>query len=83
MMNPKQKIIEVVFGPLITVFETKLKLSGFFVAFVFIAIIAIPVFKTKSKTHIDILRKIVIILALFIGLVFGIIDTLKIRNVIQ
>ena len=82
-MNPKQKFIEIVFDPIIVFFNTKLKLSGFFVGFLFIALIAIPIFKTKSRNDMDVLRKILIILALLLGFIFGIIDTLKIRGIIQ
>jgi hypothetical protein len=47
-----------------------------------IFLVAIPIFKTKSKTDLDLIRKALIILALLIGLIFGVIDTLKIRDVI-
>lgn len=82
-MNPKQKIIENIFEPIIVFFNTRLRLSGFFVGVLFIALVAIPIFKTKRKSDMDVLRKTIIILSLLLGLVFGIIDTLKIRNIIQ
>lgn len=82
-MNPKQKIIENIFEPIIVFFNTRLRLSGFFVGVLFIALVAIPIFKTKRKSDMDVLRKTIIILSLLLGLVFGTIDTLKIRNIIQ
>lgn len=81
-MNPKHKFIAVVFGPLFNFFETSLKLSPYFVCTILIFLVAIPIFKTKSKTDLDLIRKALIILALLIGLIFGVIDTLKIRDVI-
>jgi len=81
-MNPKQKIIENIFEPIIVFFNTRLRLSGFFVGVLFIALVAIPIFKTKSKKDLDVLRKVIIILSLLFGLVVGIIDTLKLRHII-
>ncbi len=82
-MNPKQKIIMTVFSPFTDFFTTKLKLSGFFVSFIFVLLISIPIFKTKAKKDLDVLRKIILIVALAIGFIFGIIDTLKLREIIQ
>ena len=82
-MDPKQRFIKFIFGPLINFFQTRLKISGLFVAFIFVALVSIPIFKTKSKNDMGILRKIIIVLALLVDLIFGIIDTLKIRGIIQ
>lgn len=81
-MNPKQKIIETIFEPIIVFFEARLRLSGSFVGVLFIALVAIPIFKTKSKKDLDVLRKVIIILSLLFGLIVGIIDTLKLRHII-
>lgn len=81
-MNPKQKIIENIFEPIIVFFNTRLRLSGFFVGVLFIALVTIPIFKTKSKKDLDVLKKVIIILSLLFGLVVGIIDTLKLRHII-
>lgn len=82
-MNFKQKFIVYLFGPVINFFESSLKISAFFVAFIFIMLVAIPIFRTKNKTDMDILRKVLIIIALVTGFIFGIIDTLRIRGIIQ
>lgn len=82
-MTPKQKIITFIFRPIIEFFENSLKISGFFVAFIFILLIAVPILKRKTKTDMDVLRKVLIVIALIIGLIFGIIDTLRIRAIIQ
>ena len=83
MTNPKQKFIEIIFGPVINFFENKLVLSGSFVGVIFIVIISIPFFKVKTKNTNDRFRKILIIVTLVLGIVFSIYDTLKIRGVIQ
>lgn len=63
-MDPKQRFIKFIFGPLINFFQTRLKISGFLVCF-----ISIPIFKAKTKTDMDILRKVLIIFALIFGFV--------------
>lgn len=82
-MNIKQKFIIYIFGPFIDFFENSLKISAFFVADIFIILVAIPIFRTKKKTDMDILRKSLIIIALVIGFICGIIDTIKIRGIIH
>ena len=79
-MNPKQRIIQVIFGPLFDFFENTLKISGGFVGFIFLLIIAIPIFKLKIRNDLDILRRGLIVLALVLGGIFSIIDTFKIRR---
>ena len=82
-MNLKQKIIVYIFGPIINFFENSLKLSAFFVAFIFILLVALPILRRKTKTDMELLRKVLIIIALITGLIFGIIDTLRISAIIQ
>ncbi len=82
-MNLKQKIIVYIFRPIINFFENSLKLSAFFVAFIFIFLVALPILRRKTKTDMELLRKVLIIIALITGLIFGIIDTLRIRAIIQ
>ena len=83
MINPKQKFIEIIFGPVINFFEKKLVLSGGFVGVIFLVIISIPFFRVKGKNTNDRFRKILIIVTLVLGIVFSIYDTLKIRGIIQ
>lgn len=82
-MNLKQKIILFIFGPIINFFENSLKISAFFLAFIFILLVAFPILRKKTKTDMDVLRKLLIVIALIIGLIFGIIDTLKIRAIMR
>lgn len=79
-MNPKQKLIQLIFGPAIDFFENTLKISGGFVAFIFVLIIAILMFRSKIRSDMDILRRVLIVIALVLGLVVSIIETLKIRG---
>ena len=46
-MKIKQKFIIYIFGPFIDFFENSLKISAFFVADIFIILVAIPIFRTK------------------------------------
>lgn len=57
-MNLKQKIIVYIFGPIINFFENSLKLSAFFVAFIFILLVALPILRRKTKTDMELLRKL-------------------------
>ena len=66
-MNLKQKIIVYIFGPIINFFENSLKLSAFFVAFIFVLLVALPILRRKTKTDMELLRKVLIIIALITG----------------
>lgn len=83
MINPKQNFIEIILGPIINFFETKLILLGGFFGVIFITFVAIPIFRTKNKTDMDVLRKVLIIIAIGIGFIFSIIDTFRIRDTIN
>ena len=45
-------------------------------------LIAIPILRNKSKSELDGLRKIAIIIGLIVGIVLGVLDTLELRGII-
>lgn len=79
-MNPKQKLIEMLVGPIMNMFEQKLKISGLFVG-VIILVIEFPFFmKNKSKENHVIVAKIIYVLTLIIGFIAAIKYTIDLRS---
>lgn len=49
MINPKQNFIEIIFGPIINFFETKLILSGGFVGLFLLHLLQFQYLEQKTK----------------------------------
>ncbi len=81
-MNPKHKLLKILFGPIMNFFEQRLKISGMFVI-VILFIIGFPfLLKNKSKDKNAIVAKIVYCLVFIGGLIAAIKYTIDLRRLL-
>lgn len=80
-MNPKFKLIEIIFSPLMELLEDKYRISSMVIP-LFILLILFPlVMKKDSKKDSSIIIKIGLCIAILICLIDAIMFTLELRNI--